>query len=513
MIRITCRSVMPGVLAVLFCAPAFAQKAKDTLRIGFADPIVTVDILIDPKPETALASNAVFDGLVTYAAATREIKPNLAESWRRVNDTTLEFKLRRDVRFHDGSEMTADDVVYSIRYLIDPASKLRFADNFSWVAGAQKIDAHTVRVISKQRVAFDLIRLATNAPVFPAQIHGKLADKASFGRQQPIGTGPYRVEFVDPVKGIMLVKNERFAHASEWRPAATIGRVHLVPMPDLQTRIAQLVTGGIELVHEVPKDQAEQLVKSAGMSFTAHQGVVYYYMSFDSVNRSGNAALSNPEVRRALMMAVDRAGLAKHIVTGGNAVELVSAICVKTQIGCGNSVAPPAFDLAGAKALLAKAGFPNGLDVEITSIPGAQAIAEAISGQLRAIGVRAKVDHRTFVGFRDKEREGKLQILVAHWSSGGLADVVSTANRFFAKTPRNYWRDEVIAKLADDAEDEMDPKKRNDLYRQMFDRVNAQHYILPLTTLPSAFVHTKDVRIEAGAVNPFGAEANRMRWN
>ena len=513
MIRYRMLTVAAGSLAAwLVASAALAQKAQDTLRIGLQDPVSTVDIAQDPKPETSFTSEAVFDGLLVYVPASHEFKPELAESWRRVDPRTLEFKLRHDVKFHDGSPFTADDVVYTINYLVDPASKIRFGDNWAWIEKAEKIDPYTVRIIAKKPVAYDLARLATNTPIYPAAIHGKLADKSEFGRKTPVGTGPYKVEYVDPTKGVMLVRNPDYKLGAPWRPAAQIGRIHLIPIPDLQTEIAQLMTGGLDLIHEVPKDQAEQLAATPGFAMTANQGVVFYYMSLDSVNRSGNAALSNMDVRKALMMAVDRKSLVQNIVPGGKAVQVVDALCVKIQIGCSYDSAPPAFNPEAAKQLLAKSGYPDGFDAEITTFPGAYAVAEAVAGQLRKIGVRASVDKRTFVGYREKQRDGKLQILVGHWSSGGLPDVASTMTYYFGGGPRDYWHDAAIDKWLLEAEGEMDPAKRSAIYHEVFDYVNAHYYIMPLTTFPSILVHTSELVVEPGSLSPAGAALDMMHW-
>ena len=100
------------VAAGLITSPVMAQKSKDTLRIGFYDPISIVDATYDPKPETGFLSGAVYDNLLAYDRKSGEFKPSLAKSWKRIGAKTIEFKLRDDVKFHDGSEFDADDVVY-----------------------------------------------------------------------------------------------------------------------------------------------------------------------------------------------------------------------------------------------------------------------------------------------------------------------------------------------------------------------------------------------------------------
>src|SRR5690606_19412399 len=102
---------------------------------------------------------------------------------------------------------------------------------------------------------------------------------------------------------------------------------------------------------------------------------------------------------------------------------------------------PPAYDLDAAKKLLAEAGYANGFDVELSATPGSQGLAEAVAGELRKIGVRATVDRITWAGYRDKQRSGKLQVLISLWTSGGLADASSPLGFHFAAGPRDYARD------------------------------------------------------------------------
>jgi peptide/nickel transport system substrate-binding protein len=510
----SCSAASLAVIAGLGLAmPAAAQKSADTLRFGYQDSISTVEVVLDPKPETILTNHAVFDGLVWYDPKSREYKPAIAESWKRLDDKTIEFKLRRDVKFHDGSPLTADDVVYSIKYLTDPASKLRFM-NLEFVERIEKIDDYTVRMVEKRTTSYDFSRLdAASAPIYPMAVHSKLADKSEFGRKQPIGTGPYKVESVDPARGIVLVRNDNYALAAPYRPAATIRKVQLLPIPDMQTELAQMMTGGLDVIHDVPKDLAQQIAAVPNMAITPSDGPNFFYMAFDVVNRSGNAALSKPDVRKAIEMAIDRASLARNIVAGGEAADIINALCLKSQADCPQQLAvnPPAVNVGDAKKLLAAAGYPDGFDVRVNSIPGSQSLAEAIGGELRKIGIRAKVEHYNFAAYRDAERNGKLELSVAHfWSPG--ASPVGTLEKFFGVPARDYWQDETIVKLKDQANTELDQKKRLELYAQVFNRINERAYIFPLTSFPSVFAHARDVVVDTGALNPGGADLNRIHW-
>jgi peptide/nickel transport system substrate-binding protein len=308
------------------------------------------------------------------------------------------------------------------------------------------------------------------------------------------------------------VRNDLFKSPGPWRPAASISRIQVLPMPDMQTQIAQLMTGGVELILDASKDEADQLAKMPNVAVTPVTNVNFHYMAIDGMNRSGNAALLNPDVRKALMMGVDRAALIKGVIAGGASVKPIDGLCAPTQAGCEVSVPPPAYDPNAAKALLAKAGLASGFKVEITSLPGSEKTSEAVAGQLRAIGVEATVDHKTFVSFREKQANGRIQVFVATWSSGGTPDVVATAEYFFGTPGRDYWNDEQIKTLAARAAAEMDVKARTALYRAMFDRMNAQYFFMPISTAPAILIHTRDVFIPPISRVFTGVELEKVRW-
>jgi len=512
-------AILASILAVsvAFSGNALAQKSKDTLRIAFTDPISKVDLVYDPKPEIALTARIVYDGLVFFDDFTGKFHPLLAKSWKRISPTVMEFNLRDDVKFHDGSEFDADDVVYTINWLINPKTRIRFKTNYIWISKVEKLSKYKVRISTKRPSAVGLMRLAKSILIYPSDTHSKLKSKATFGRH-PIGTGPLKVTQVDPNKGIIMVRNEDYKHGGTWKPKPKIKTIIAKSIPDTQTQMAQLLTGGIDLMRSVPKDQVDSLKSNPALAATATTGLLYTYLSMDSVNRSGKKMLSDQRVRKAISMSFDRLAVARAVLAGGDKVQTLDSMCLRVQKGCDFSTKPPAFDRAGAKKLLAEAGYPNGFDVNITALGSAGPIAVAVAGELRKVGIRGKVNPVSFGVYRKQQRQGKFEILVSLWSSGGLPDASSTLNVFFAKgrkgkwSPRNYWHDEIINKARIKGGAILDEAKRRAVYKKAYDRVNEKNYIMPISTLPTSFVHTKDLVIEQGSLSPYGAALNHMSW-
>lgn len=502
-----------GAFSVFVVASgSHAQKANDTLRIALVDPVSTPVLYEDPKPETGLLSSAVFDSLLCFDERKGEIRPHLATSWRMIDDRALEMTLRDDVIFHDGTRFSADDAVYTLNWQIDPKSKYRFASNMAWLDRAEKVDDHRIRVIAKHPNPLMILRLAVGAPILPARLHASFAEAGEFGRKRPVGTGPYRVASIDSTKGAVLEINRNYKHGSDCKPAGSIGRLHAIPMPDMQTQVAQLMTGGVDLLHVAEREQVELLRRDPRLAVTATQAITFHYMTMDASGRSQNKALQDLRVRRALVQAIDRELIARSVVPGGEEAKVWDNFCFPIQKGCGGAVKPWPYDLEAARKLLAQAGYANGFDVEISATPGSHDLATAIAGALRRVGVRASVLRLTFGAYRANQVAGKLQILVGQWTSGGFPDASSTADFFFSGGPRDYWRDPELTRLEKEGMKTLDDAKRREIYGRMFDRANELAYVLPISTKPNVFVHTRDLEIDKGSLNTYGADLFGMRW-
>ena len=124
------RVVILAAMLTVSISSAQAQKSKDTLRHAHPQAIATLDPYLDPRPEVYFASELSFDRLIMMDEAKGQYTGLLAKSWNRVDAKTIEFDLRDDVKWSDGQKFTADDVVYTLHYLVDPKSNFRFASDF-----------------------------------------------------------------------------------------------------------------------------------------------------------------------------------------------------------------------------------------------------------------------------------------------------------------------------------------------------------------------------------------------
>lgn len=485
--------------AALACAavsPAAAQKAKDTLRLGLNDPFVILSPYQGGGDEASNFSRSVYETLIVFDERNKKWIPSLAKSWNRIDNRTLEFELRTDVVFHNGAKFDADDVVNMVNYLKDPVSKINFKQRFLLIEKAEKLGPYKVRIVYAEPTATDMANLAYRYFFFDGETMSKHEDRDDYGRLTPIGTGPMKVAVLDKNRGVVVEAIDKH-HGDKSYFRAGMKRVHGVPLPDRQTQIAQMLTGGIEMIRNASPDDTRELSGNPNLEVTYSAVLNLYYLGFDVRGKSGINVFGDERVRRALWMAIDRESIVKYIVPGGDKVaEMSQALCFKTTTpDCKPTVHLPKFDPEGAKKLLAEAGYPNGIEYTYTVTAPHRAIAEAIAGSLLKANIRASVRPVPLSVYRKEQVEGKLNAWSTVFPTGGFPDASNNLDTLILGHFDQYYGDEDLKKFLEDGRSEFDEKKRADIYHQAYDMVNRKSYLYPLSSIPNAYVHTKEVRI------------------
>jgi peptide/nickel transport system substrate-binding protein len=495
--------------AAAFARPAGADKAHDTLNIVDILPIGGADVYFGAYPQTQFMSNMIFDALVNYDPSTKKIVPLLAKSWTYLGSNVTDFDLRTDVKWHDGQKFTADDVVYTLNWLIDPQSRFQRKFQWAWIRAVKKLGPYKVRIESDGRRPFDLL-LLTLTPIYPQHVRAALTDVTDFGRR-PIGTGPYKVVEDTDSGGLVAVRNPDYRWGGTVKRPSNIGRVTIRSMPDQGAQISGLMTGTVDLFRGLPAAQAEALAQDPRFTLDVNHGLGFTYMWFDATGKSGSPALMKLDVRRALAMAVNRDHL-NEVMTGRLHLPLPRNMCWPDRIlGCAYTKTALPYDPVRAKKLLADAGYPNGFSVRITSYIGRLSqLAEAVAGDLAAIGVKATVEPVTLTTYDKKADANDIQITVAGNGLSGLPDISQQFAFFFQTHDRAGDPALIAAGRASDAE--MDPQKRLKFARMLFDRVAEQEYLAPLTSQPQLFMHTKDLSVGTNSSNDYGFTISDLRW-
>jgi len=510
--RMALSALLGAVSLLALGTDASAQKAKDTGRVALSQPIRLIDALHNPNPESNLLDRVVMDALLSYDTVNRKVVGQLADSWKQVDDKTIELTLRQGVKWHDGQPVTMDDVMYTFDYVLDPKVTFLFKDTrFDWIAKVEKVNDRTFRVIAKDVIATGITRMTSTPPILPAHVHGKLETKAEFGRK-PIGTGPYKVASLEN-NTVILQKNTDYNWGGA-EPVGKIGRFEVTSIPDAQTQIAKIMVGELDLVFHLDFEQAKSLQANPNVILTSAPSISFSYIYFDVADRSGIKVFKDKRVREALLMAIDREGMRKAFLPKEFSDKPAQeAMCHSWHIGCVSTLKAPAYDPAKAKALLKEAGLENGFDLELLTWGQSRPIAEAVAGDLRKVGIRATVDAGTVNVFQKKRGDGKSQTMVTLWDNGGgQPDVDNTTQFLFSDSSRNYSGDADLIKWTDEGQRTLDLKKREAIYTQLFDKVIRERYGMPLVELPAINVQNKDLVIDYNHTKPEGFMFNRLSW-
>jgi peptide/nickel transport system substrate-binding protein len=335
--------------------------------------------------------------------------------------------------------------------------------------------------------------LAGPIPIYPANYFKKVG--LSGFAKAPIGSGPYRVTAVEPGKGVTMEKYINYWKGSP-QGQPSIGKLVFRIIPDAETRMAELMTGGVDWIWRVPKDQAQQLKTVPNLAVLSAETMRVGFLQFDSLGRTpGAEPLKDVRVRQAIAHAIDRKSMLDNLVGGG--ARIMNSACFIDQFGCTDKGVPTYdYNPAKAKKLLAEAGFPNGFKTELYAYRERE-YAEAVVGYLRAVGIEANLNYLKYAAMRELNRAGKVPVTFQTWGSFSVADASAFTGVWFKGSADDMSRDEELKKLLTEADTSVDTDSRLKLYEDALKRIAEKSYLLPLYSYPANYAFTSDLQFKA----------------
>ena len=310
-----------------------------------------------------------------------EYEPSLATAWKALNETTWEFKLRQGVKFHNGDAFSAEDVKFSFDRVLDPNTKSPQYGNIRGIKEVKIIDPSTVHLITDKPFPLLLERVVF-FPIIPKQHYEKVGAQA-FAETAPVGTGPYK--FVE-WKRDQYLKMERFNE--HWRGPAPIKNLIIRVIPETSTQVAELKTGGVDIVRNLAPDLIPDLKAHPNTYVSTAPILRTHFVELDMREPPFN----KKEARQAANYAIDRQAIVDKLM--GGLGKVVPTIINPMAFGYDPSVEAYNYDPKKAKELLKQAGFPNGTDITLhvgTSAAFNRQLAEAISEMLTEVGLRTNL--------------------------------------------------------------------------------------------------------------------------
>ncbi|EKN44851.1 MULTISPECIES: ABC transporter substrate-binding protein [Pseudomonas] len=481
-----------ALLGLFSSFSAFAGKADDTLVYASDSEPENISPYHNDLREGVILGRLIWDNLVYRNPDNGQYEPMLATSWKQVDDTTIDFQLREGVKFHNGDPFTADDVVFTLNYVVSPESKVVTVQNVDWIKSAEKLGDYSVRLHLKKPFPPALEYLSNAVPMFPKKYFEQVG-LAGFSRK-PIGTGPYKVIAIATGEGVKMDKNpDYFKDSPQGQPK--ISHINFRVIADAETRLAELMTGGIDWTWRVAPDQAENLKAMPNLVVTSGATMRIGFLILDARGTStADSPMKHLKVRQAINHAINREGLASQLV-GGESKPLQVA-CYPGQFGCDTTAATVYnYDPAKAKALLAEAGYPNGFETEIFAYRDRDYV-EAIIGNLRAVGINAKLRYLKYAALRDQQRGGKVPMSFQAWGSFSILDTSASAGTWFKGNPDDNIKDPQVQGWLQTADNALDPQVRKDNYRKALQRISEQAYWAPLFNYSMNYAYVSDLNFK-----------------
>jgi peptide/nickel transport system substrate-binding protein len=305
-----------------------------------------------------------------------KIRTPFLERWGPVDALTWEFRLRPGIRFHDGGELTAADVVYSLGRILDPQVNSPRRHEFGELDTIVAIDPLTLRITTKRPYALLPTRLSQFSMILPDQLRGR--PEAEFFRD-PIGLGPFRLSQLDSKQAVLTAFPDYHGGAPK------VPRVVFRFIAEPEERQRQLLTGGVDIVTNLLPQQVDSLLRARGVRLLKRNSVRFMDVFIDS--RSG--PLARAEVRRALLHGTDVEGLVRYVARGNG--RPIATVTLPEDFGFHAGLQPYAFDPSKAKALLAEAGYPDGFRLQGLATHDTQILATALTQQWAKLGVKLDV--------------------------------------------------------------------------------------------------------------------------
>ena len=419
-------------------------------------------------------------------------EPDLATTWAVSSDATLwTFKLRANVFFHDGTAFDADDVVYSIERILDPDMDSPVQSVINMVS--------TVRAIDPLTVQFELKHGFADLPLQFMDSRLRMIPSGS-GKtigQTGIGTGPFKVKKFDADGITTLVAYEDY-----WEGTPKLAEVKVIGVPDAQARLTAFLSGQLDMERGIDPS-LRQVLQNSGKYKTQDIPTGNW---IGMVFRTDVPPYNDVRVRRAIRLAVDRDDLLKLALGGGGIVSCDTPVGPADQY---RATFDCPQDIPQARALLAEAGYPDGLDITLhvsTLEPSWPSMAVALQEQLAEAGIRVKIVKVATDGYWSQVWMQKDAVGTA-WAERPADQALNEIYRSDAKWNESYFNDPTFDGMLDIASQELDFNRRRALY------IGAQRYLYDNSGTLIPYHITQLVGLSTRVRNLDEVKNDAVRWH
>lgn len=493
MIKACARGAAGLLVATMLAFSAVAQEPT----IGLSASVTSIDPHYHNLTPNVSVSSHIFDRLV-HQDERQHLVPGLATEWKPVDDTTWEFKLRQGVKFHDGTDFDAADVVASLKRVPwVPNSPSSFATYTKSIVETQVVDPYTIRFKTAQPAPLLPIDLST---VFIISSKYETAPTGDFNSgKAAIGTGPFKFVEYQPGDRIVLARNDGY-----WGPKPAWPRVTLKLITNAAARVAALLSGDVQMIEAVPSPDLPRLRSTPDISVAQITGFRVIYLHVDSArdqtpfatDKAGAVLPNNPlkdrRVRQAISKAINRPSIVDRLMEG-TAIP-AGGLLPDGFFGVSPKLKPDTFDPEESRRLLAEAGYPNGFGLTIHGpndrYPNDEKILQAIGPMLSRVGIDTKVVTQPWATFAQQASAPaySFSVMLVGWGSdtgevsSPLRSLLATVNpeSGMGASNRGRYSNPKMDAVLSRAMATVDDAKRDKLLQEASEIAIGDYGIIPL---------------------------------
>jgi peptide/nickel transport system substrate-binding protein len=460
---LTAALVFALVGAVVSGAVAQQPKTGGTLVYATGTDVQTLDPQFVTDVPTSRIVMHIHETLVKPDEQ-GSIQPGLATAWSTSDDKlTWTFKLRQGVKFHDGTPFNAAAVKATFDRIRDAATASPRRSALAAITDIKVVDDFTIALVTKEPFAPLLAQISAYnlAIMSPAQIQ-KAGTKY---REQPAGTGPFKLKSWQPGERIILARNDDY-----WGDKPKLDALETRVVPEDSARVLLLLSGEADVIASVPTVMLKRLESSSAVKVIRKTGFRTIYVGLNNALPPFN----DRRVREAVAHAIDVNGLQRGVLSG---VGKLGGGFESPVIGGAKEIPPRAFDPAKARKLLAEAGHPNGFETSFYVPTGRylmdRQLGEAIQAQLAAVGIKVKIESPewgAFVAVTDQKKAP--MFLMGKGSPTGDLDFTLTLTAMSSGRMNNFaLNNPEIDKLILEQRAAVEPAKRRELLARAQDLI------------------------------------------
>jgi peptide/nickel transport system substrate-binding protein len=489
------RGLAVALAAVLAAAAAPALARPLTIAVA-AEPS-SMDPLFSRTGNNQAAAENIFDRLVS-TDENMQLQPGLAVAWRSVTPETWEVKLRQGVKFHDGTPLTTEDVLFSMQRAASVAnSPAPFTGAVRSIEKIDVVDSSTLRFHTKGPVPDFMEQIGLVYILAKHAAEGKGNDDFNHGTAA-VGTGPYKFKRWQPGDRLELVRNDQY-----WGRKPDFDTLTIRYIGNGATRVAALLSGTVDLIDSVPPNDAAKLKANPAITVFSSPSARLIYLALDSARErspyitdaAGKPMTTNPlrdvRVRRAISALIMREAITGRLLSGAG---VPAGQMVPEGVGGYSAALPaPKYDPAAAKSLLAAAGYPHGFGITIHTSNdrffGDSEIGQAVGQMLARGGIKVNgvvtQPYNVYAGAAARQSYSAFIFSYGNSTSdsaNGLTNVLATfdAAKGTGAFNRSRYANPAFDKLLAQAASQFDIAQRTALLRQAAETAFNDVAIVPL---------------------------------